>query len=164
MKSQTTAKPAKTPKAPVTRAPAPTPAGPANSDVAAALPVKAKAATQEVGPGVTLPANTRALMASRSLEVAKTGTYIGAKALPKQIAALLMDGVRKEAVSDETSLAGVLENYIDEGKVDVYSIRNPAGGAVDTWLRFTCGDTEVGYIFTGNTLKAIVGDQDINPF
>ncbi len=163
MKSQASTKPSKTPKAPAARAPSPEPATAPNSVLAAALPAKAKPAP-ETGPGVTLPANTRALLASRSLAVAKTGAYTGEKALPKQIAALLMDGVRKEAISDETTLSGVLANYIDEGTVEVYSIRNPAGGAVDTWLRFTCGDTEVGYIFTGNTLKAIVGDQDIHPF
>lgn len=163
MKSQASTKPSKTPKAPAARPPAAAQASAPNSVLAAALPSKAKPAA-ETGPGVTLPANTRALLASRTLEVAKTGAYTGEKALPKQIAALLMDGVRKEAVSDETTLSGVLANYIDEGMVEVYSIRNPAGGAVDTWLRFTCGDTEVGYIFTGNTLKAIVGDQDIQPF
>ena len=37
------------------------------------------------------------------------------------------------------------------------------GGAADTWLRFYCGDTEVGFIFRGGALHAIVGDQDINP-
>jgi hypothetical protein len=113
--------------------------------------------------GPTLPATTMDLLASRTLSVRRVATYTGAAAMPPEIAARLMRGVRQEGVSDAQSLDEVLTSYIDEGTVDVYSISARAGGDADTWLRFTCGDTEVGYIFRGEALKAIIGDQDINP-
>ena len=139
-------------------------AAPTNADQVDRLRDRDRAlAGAAVSAGPTLPDNTMELLESRTLSVRRRATYVGAKGMPPEIANLLMVGVRKEGISDAQDLKGVLENYIDEGTVDVYDIADRAGGAADTWLRFTCGDTEVGYIFHGATLKAIVGDQQINP-
>ena len=67
------------------------------------------------------------------------------------------------AAAADTAAAAPIDTYIDEGTVELLTISAGAGQGADTWLRFYCGDTEVGYIFHGDVLKAIVGDQDINP-
>ena len=74
-----------------------------------------------------------------------------------------MIGLIAAGLRDPRTLAEVLDTYIDEGTVELLTISAGAGQGADTWLRFYCGDTEVGYIFHGDVLKAIVGDQDINP-
>ena len=51
---------------------------------------------------------------------------------------------------------------IDMGEVEVLQISDRSSGAAREWLRFYCGDTEVGFIYNGETLEAIVGDGDIN--
>jgi hypothetical protein len=113
--------------------------------------------------GAVLPGTTRELVESRTLQVKHLATWVGAASMPPTVAAQLMAGIRAEGISEETTLQGVLSNYIDGGEVEVLSIAPRAGGAADTWLRFYCGDTEVGFIFRGGALHAIVGDQDINP-
>jgi hypothetical protein len=144
-------------KAPAASAPARVPSS--NSEQAAMLPARAPQSAK--AGGITLPGTTRALLASRSLDVKKLATHVGAKGMPAPIAAMLLEGVKREGVSDARTLEAVLDEYIDGGEVEVYSVSN--GTSVDTWLRFWCGDTEVGYIFSGGALKAIVGDQDIHP-
>lgn len=169
MKAPRSASPRKAPrKAPAkapTKRPPKAPAGPVNADQIDRLRDRDKAlaaASPGLG-GPSLPGSTMELLESRTLSVKRLAMHIGAQAMPPEIAAMLMEGVRREGVSDASTLDEVLSGYIDEGTVDVYSVTDRKGGAADTWLRFTCGDTEVGYIFHAGALKAIVGDQDINP-
>jgi hypothetical protein len=127
---------------------------------AAAAKAKQPAATKPKE-ALKLPGSTTELLESSELQVAQVASYAGAKGMPGAIASLLMEGVRREAVSDAQTLQAVLSEYIDGGEVEVYRVAG--GGKSLQWLRFWCGDTEVGYLFDGTQLVAIVGDQQINP-
>lgn len=158
--------PTAAPRAAAKAGPAARPAAaPVNADQIDRLRDRERAAAGAGGGGTgpSLPGNTRELIESRTLQVRRVASYTGAKQLPPELATKLMLGVRREGVSEAGTLAEVLDTYIDEGTVELLTISAGAGQGADTWLRFYCGDTEVGYIFHGDVLKAIVGDQDINP-
>ena len=74
----------------------------------------------------------------------------------------VLEGVAIEGISDAQTLEEILTGYIDMGEVEVLQISDRSSGASREWLRFYCGDTEVGFIYNGTTLEAIVGDGDIN--
>lgn len=114
-----------------------------------------------VAESLVLPDSTTELLESTALQVSQVASYQGAKAMPAPIAKLLVHGVEREGVSDASGLQAILTEYIDGGEVNVYSVVG-AGKSLQ-WLRFWCGDTEVGYLFDGSKLVAIVGDQQINP-
>jgi hypothetical protein len=157
--------PSAAPRAAAKAGPAARPASaPVNADQIDRLRDRERATAGAAGgAGPSLPSNTRELIESRTLQVRRVASYTGAQQLPPDLANKLMIGVRREGVSEAGTLAEVLDSYIDEGTVELLTISAGAGQGADTWLRFYCGDTEVGYIFRGDTLKAIVGDQDINP-
>jgi len=170
MKSRRPAPKTPVAKAPAAKAPAAKSSAPAGGMSARAPLVDrpAAAASAPKAPvaaavGPALPDSTMELLESRTLQVKHLATWVGAATMPPAVAAQLMAGIRAEGVSEETTLQGVLSNYIDGGEVEVLSIAPRAGGTADTWLRFYCGDTEVGFIFRGGALHAIVGDQQINP-
>lgn len=114
----------------------------------------------EAATSAGLPGTTGELRASAAFKIASVGTFQGEKGLPAAVAAELMAGIAAEGVSDATSLKQALEEYVDEGRVEVLTIQG--GGASYKWLSFYAGDTEVGYIFAGSALKAIVSDGEIN--
>jgi hypothetical protein len=142
-------------------APMAKPAAPMAKPAPAAAASKAKPDQASAKKALQLPGSTLELLESTTLQVAKVASYQGAKSMPGAVASQLMEGVQREAVSDAKTLSAVLSEYIDGGEVDVYAISGP--GQSLRWLRFWCGDTEVGYIFDGGKLVAIVGDQQINP-
>lgn len=113
-------------------------------------------------PGLELPDTTRQLHESATLSVSHTGTYVGLDEVPESIGKKLVEGVVAEGISDAQTLQDVLTEYIDMGEVEVLQIADKSSGATREWLRFYCGDTEVGFIYNEATLEAIVGDGDIN--
>ena len=157
MKSRKTPPAAAAPAAPTTAAPAK--AGPANSEIAVetAAPTTETATLDAVTPSASLPGSTEELLASA--KVTPAGTYVGE--VPKKLGAMIMQGIAAEGISDATSISQALEEYIDGGSVEKLSV--VVGGAKLTWVKFYSGDTEVGYLFDGATLKAIVGDGWISP-
>ena len=48
---------------------------------------------------------------------------------------------------------------MDGGKIEGLKVNN---GKSMTWLRFTAGDTEVGYLFDGTKLAGLVSDGFIS--
>jgi hypothetical protein len=131
-------------------------AGATEKKAGAGLEKKEAGAAKAAG---ELPESTAALFESPEVAVAAVGSYAG-KDMPKGVAALLMAGIRAEGVSDATTLEAALRDYVDGGKVDLKSVK--MGGATLKWLSFSAGDTEVGYMFEGSALKAIVSDGFIN--
>jgi len=109
-----------------------------------------------------LPGTTRQLHESTTLSVAHTSSYVGIDEMPESIGRKLVEGVAIEGISDAQTLEEILTGYIDMGEVEVLQISDRSSGASREWLRFYCGDTEVGFIYNGTTLEAIVGDGDIN--
>lgn len=107
-----------------------------------------------------LPESTQELLASAAFKVSGGNVYVGAEAIPPQIASLLMHGIVAEGISDAKTLAQALADYVDEGRVEVLDVKGAGAGL--TWIRFTAGDTEVGYLFDGKSLNAIVSDGWIN--
>ena len=112
--------------------------------------------------GLTLPDTTRQLHESTTLSVSHTSTHVGIGELPESIGKKLMEGVAAEGIADAETLEEIVTDYIDMGEVEVLQIADRSTGASYEWLRFYCGDTEVGFIYSGANLKAIVGDGDIN--
>ena len=110
---------------------------------------------------VAFPGSTEELTASAAFKIATVAAWSDAKAFPAPIAALLMQGIAAEGISDATTLEAALKDYVDEGQVTLLSITDAATGATQKWLRFYAGDTEVGYIFAGSALRAIVSDGSI---
>ena len=111
---------------------------------------------------LTLPGTTRQLHESATLSVSHTSTHVGIGEVPESIGKKLVEGVAAEGISDAQTLEEILTDYIDMGEVEVLQISDRSTGASYEWLRFYCGDTEVGFIYSGAHLKAIVGDGDIN--
>ena len=109
-----------------------------------------------------LPGTTRQLIESATLSVSHTSTHAGIEEMPEAIGKKLVEGVAAEGISDAQTLEEILTDYIDMGEVEVLEIADRSSGATREWLRFYCGDTEVGFIYKGATLEAIVGDGDIN--
>ena len=120
---------------------------------------------QEASTGPSFGDTSAELLARTDLEVSRTGSFAGVDAIPPSVASQLLAGIEAEGVSDATTAEVALSEYVDEGRVEVYTIVDPATGQTFTWLSFTAGDTEVGYIFRAGTtqLTAIVSDGDITP-
>jgi outer membrane biosynthesis protein TonB len=137
---------------------------PAKEEKKAAAPAKEEkkvAAPAKVAKtAAALPESSDELMSSPDFQVKGSGAFSGV-GMPKNVAAMLMAGIKAEGVSDATSLKQALEEYVDNGQVSVRDIK-VSGGASLKWLSFYSGDTEVGYIFDGGSLKAIVSDGFIN--
>jgi hypothetical protein len=112
--------------------------------------------------GLELPDTTRELHERATLSVSHTDTYVGIDEIPESIGRKLMEGVAVEGISDAQTLEEILTEYIDMGEVESLQISDKSSGVSRQWLRFYCGDTEVGFIYNAETLEAIVGDGDIN--
>lgn len=113
-------------------------------------------------PGLELPSTTRQLHESSTLSVSHTSSYVGVDGVPDSLGKKLVEGVIAEGIFDGQTLEEVLTGYIDMGEFEELQISDRSSGASRQWLRFYCGDTEVGFIYNGSTLEAIVGDGDIN--
>lgn len=110
---------------------------------------------------VPFPESTEELTGSAAFKIATVAAWSDAKSFPAPIAALLLQGIAAEGISDATTLEAALKDYVDQGEVTLLSITDAATGATQQWLRFYAGDTEVGYIFSGTALRAIVSDGSI---
>jgi len=110
--------------------------------------------------GSPLGETTEELRANPAIKISELGTFVGEKGMPKAVGSQIMAGIAQEGVSDATSLKQALDEYVDEGRVWLSSVATSA--ATYNWIRFYAGDTEVGYIFKGGALAAIVSDGAIN--
>lgn len=108
--------------------------------------------------GTSLPESTQELESNPSFIVTPAGRFVG-DAIPAEIGSLVMSAIRAEGVSDAKTLEAALKEYVDQGTVWVFKVQRP-GGAL-TWVRFYAGDTEVGGLFEGGALAAIVSDGAI---
>lgn len=105
---------------------------------------------------VAMPDSTQELAGNPAFKVAGAHSLTGAAAIPENIAKLLLAGIAAEGVSDAKDLKAALQDYVDEATVTVQQLI--ANGSSLTWLKFYAGDTEVGYMFEGGSLKYLVSD------
>ena len=107
---------------------------------------------------------TRQLQGNPHLDVAAGPRIADASALGGLQGRQLLTGLLHEGWAQSGDTAGAaLEQHVDESSVELLTVTDLRGGRVYDWLRFTMGDTEVGYFYAKGqgALLGLVSDGEI---
>jgi len=101
------------------------------------------------------------LRASTLVDITDVGTYGSASEIPETTAQQFMTGMEAEGYAEFDTL-GEAFAYTDDG-VYAFNVVAKHDAASYAWLKWWAGDTEVGYLFDGETVSivAVVSDGDI---